>query len=591
MNRNEVELKYKWDLESIYPTDEDWEKDFATTKSELSLIENYKGKLSDKKALRECFDLSIKTERALMKLYAYAHMRSDENSANDFYSAMTDRCVQLFAQYSANGSFISPELSSQKTEYLLDLVNDEQFSDHDYVISELIRSKEHILSEKEERILALSSVPNGYFHEIFNKADNVDLPFGYVTIDGKREKLTHGKYGFYLQHRDQKVREKVFKSYYASYKKIINILATTYTGSVKADNFVAKAKGYSSARQKAMFDENVPEVVYDNLIEIVHRYQPVMHRYMALRKKMLGFKKYNMFDMFVSIADTDLSVKYEQAYEMVLKGLAPMGEEYISLLKRARDERWIDVFETDNKRSGAYSSGSFDTKPFVLLNYADTAHDVFTIAHELGHSIHSYYSRTTQPYPKANYEIFVAEVASTVNEVLLLKDLISSTTDKQFKKYLLAYYLDMFRTTVFRQAQFAEFEDLAHKMDDDGEALTVTNLSEKYYALNKQYYGDAVTHNSEIAYEWARIPHFYSAFYVYKYATGLTSAVAIAKKILTDDKYFDSYKKFLCAGSSTSPYEILKYTGVDLATKEPFEMAMKEFEDTLKQLEAMDEED
>lgn len=590
MKRNEVDKQYKWDLESIYETDEKWEQDFAFVKGEIAKIEKFKGKLSDKKALKECLVFADFLYLSLSRLYAYAHMRRDEDTANNFYSAMTDRCEQLWSICGHASAFMSSEITAQDEDYLISCINDEEFSDYDYMLNDYLRKKKYILSENEEKILALASVPMGAFMDIFNKADNVDLPFSVINVRGEEVKLSHGKYSVYLQDRDQKVRETAFKGYYEGYKKILNILTSTYAGSVKKDNFVAKARGYEDCLQMAMFNENVPKAVYENLIESVHEFLPDVHRYMALRKKFLGYEKYNMYDMFVSVADADLSVDYDQAFEMVKEGLKPLGEEYGALLQSAKDERWIDVFETDNKRCGAYSSGTYGTKPFVLLNYSKTAHDVFTIAHELGHSIHSYYSRKSQPFAKSHYEIFVAEVASTVNEVLLLKDMIKKATDKQFKKYLLAYYLDMFRTTVFRQTMFAEFEKEAHDMEARGEALTTSALSDMYYALNKKYYGPSVEHNEEIAFEWARIPHFYDAFYVYKYATGLTSAVSIARNILANEEYFNSYKKFLCAGSSASPYEILTWTGVDLASKKPFEDAMKEFRDTLAQLEAIDEE-
>ena len=590
MKRNEVETKYKWDLESIYATDEKWEQDFAKASALVGNIEAYKGKLSDKAELLKCLKCIDETEMVLYKLFNYAHMRKDENTANDFYGAMTDRCFQLFSTFGAKCAFVEPELSALSDEFLSSLVSDADFSDYDYKISEIIRGKKYILSEKEERILALSSIPMGAFEDIFAKADNVDIPLGYITVDGKREKLTHGKYAYYLDHPDQKVRKKAFDAYYLAYKKILNILGATYAGSVKSDNFIAKVRGFDNSMQMAMYNENVPAIVYENLLKSINKALPTLHRYMALRKKLLNLKTMNMYDMFVSFVETDIKVDYDTAFEMVKEGLAPLGEDYVALLQKSKDERWIDVFETENKRSGAYSSGCYGTKPFVLLNYSYTAHDVFTIAHELGHSIHSYYSRERQPFAKSRYEIFVAEVASTVNEVLLLKHLINNTQDKQFKKYLLAYYLNMFRTTVFRQTMFAEFEYLAHEKDANGEALTPAMLSDEYYKLNKKYYGEAVNHNEQIAFEWARIPHFYSAFYVYKYATGLTSAVAIARNVLQNPAYVEKYKKFLSSGSSASPYDILCLAGVDLATSEPFEEAMKEFEDTLKQLEELNEE-
>ena len=414
------------------------------------------------------------------------------------------------------------------------------------------------------------------------------MQLGSVKVDGKKVKLTHGTYAQLLQSPDQNVRKAAFTTYYKGYENLLNTLTAVYAGSVKSDVFSATARGYKSCLEAAMFNENVPECVYTNLIESVDENCKYVHDYVAYRKTALGVERLNMYDMYVPIVEgADMSLPFEEAFDLVKKGLSVMGDEYAGLLQKAHDERWMDVYETENKRSGAYSWGSYSTKPFVLLNYSATIHDIFTIAHELGHSMHSYYSNHTQPYSKAGYAIFVAEVASTVNEVLLLKYLLSTTTDKKMKKYLLSYYLDMFRTTLFRQTMFAEFEKISHDMEQKGKPLTPKSLSDAYMKLNKKYYGPAVTHNKQIATEWARIPHFYNAFYVYKYATGITSAVNIANSILKDNSFVAQYKKFLSAGGSDSPYEILKIAGVDLATRAPFDFAMNEFKDTLEQLKAL----
>ncbi|MBE5732215.1 MAG: oligoendopeptidase F [Clostridiales bacterium] len=587
MKRSEVATKYKWDLESIYKTDEDWEKDFADIKSRMGELSAFEGKLNDIDTVRRFFVLSDDIDCKLSRLYAYAHMRKDENSALAKYVGMTDRAMQVYSAFSAESSFASPELISKSEEFLQELASHPSLVDYDYSIKELIRKKKHVLSDKEEKLMSMASVPLGGFKDIFGMADNVDLPLGTISVDGKKVQLTHGKYSQCLQHKDQSVRGKAFKTYYNSYEKLLNIICSTYAGSVKKDNFYARARGYNNCLEMKMYNENVPTAVYDNLLACVNKNLPILHKYVALRKKVLGLDTLNMYDMYVSVASADISVEFEEAFEIVKNGLAPLGKEYSELLQTAKDERWMDVYETENKRSGAYSSGSYGTKPFVLLNYSKTTHDVFTIAHELGHSIHSYYSEKNQPYPKSSYEIFVAEVASTVNEVLLLKHLISKAEDKELKKFLLSYYLDMFRTTLFRQTMFAEFEKIAHDADDNGQALTVDYLNGEYYALNKKYYGKSVQHNKQIAFEWARIPHFYTSFYVYKYATGITSAVTIANNILKDKSYVDRYKSFLSAGSSASPYDILKITGVDLAKSEPFEVAMQEFADTLAQLEEL----
>ena len=410
-----------------------------------------------------------------------------------------------------------------------------------------------------------------------------------MIYQGKRVRLSHGLYSVIMSGSDREARAKAFKKYYSAYEKIINTLATTYYGNVKKDIFYKNVRGYESCLQAAIFEEDVSRDVYDNLVSAVDTYAPVMHRYMEVRKKTLGLDEMHMYDIYPSLVeDAELRLSYEEAFELVLKGLAPLGEEYISLLKKGRDEHWIDVSETEGKRSGAYSIGVYGCHPYVLLNYQPTTHDVFTIAHEMGHALHSYFSNSRQPYAKSDYTLFVAEVASTVNEVLLLKYLLKTTEDKALKKYLLNYFMDMIRTTLFRQTQFAEFEEKAHEMAEAGEPLNKDNLSALYDGLNKKYYGDAVTYDKEIATEWARIPHFYRAFYVYKYATGITAAICIANKILSEGApAIEKYFSFLSGGCSTDPVSLLKGAGADLTKEETFLAAMKEFEDALNAFEAM----
>lgn len=585
MKRSEVEKKYLWALEDIYENDDLWEKDYKELKKETDFPSAYAGKLSDRKKLLELLKKSDAYEIKLEKLYSYAKMRLDQNSADDHYSALTDRGEALFVKYSAACSYVNPELCSLDEEYIESLISDPNFADYDYMLRGVLRKKKHTLGEKEERLLSMARAPLSQFHTAFGKIDNVDVQTGAIKVDGKKVKLTHGTYAQMLQNPDQSVRRAAFNTYYKGYEKMLSTITAVYSGSVKSDVFSATARGYKNCLEAAMFNENVPECVYTNLIDSVEANCKYVHEYVEYRKKALGVEKLNMYDMYVPVVKgVDMSLGFEEAFDLVKKGLSVLGNEYAGLLDRAKSERWMDVYETENKRSGAYSWGSYSTKPYVLLNYSATIHDVFTIAHELGHSMHSYYSNHTQPYGKSGYAIFVAEVASTVNEVLLLKYLLKTTTDKDMRKYLLTYYLDMFRTTLFRQTMFAEFEKISHDMEQQGKPLTPKSLSDVYLKLNKKYYGPAVVHNKPISYEWARIPHFYTVFYVYKYATGITSAVNIANSILSDGANVERYKKFLSAGGSDSPYEILKIAGVDLATKQPFENAMKEFKDTLDML-------
>ncbi len=591
MKREDVLEQYKWKLEDIFPSNEAWEDAFASFSEKSKSLLDYKGTLGDKAKLKQCLDFSDELDILLEKLYSYAHMRRDENGAIDCYQALCDRIDEASVNYSALCSFISPELCAQSDEYLKSLIEDKDFSDYDYAIEGLLRKKKFVLPASEERILALSKSMSGSFEDIFGKLDYVDLPLPELEIEGKKEKLTQGKYSYYLQNPSVEVRKTVFDGLYETYKKLINTITAIYAGSVKSDNFYAKVRGYESALKKALYEDNIPFGVYDNLISAVSSNLKAVHDYVKLRKNALG-GEIHMYDMYVPLTENATKdYDFEQGFSLVLDGLAPLGEEYISLLKKAKAQRWLDVYETENKRTGAYSWGVFGVHPMVLLNHTGTTHDVFTIAHELGHSLHSHYSSSAQPHAKAHYSIFVAEVASTVNEVLLLKHLIEKATDDSEKKYLLSYYLDTFRTTLFRQTMFAEFEKISHDLADEGAPLTPASLSEKYYELNKKYYGESVIHDDYIRYEWARIPHFYNSFYVYKYATGLTAAVNIAGAILREGQpAVERYKKFLQSGSTASPYELLKITGVDLMKKEPFEYAMAEFREILRALEKMTEE-
>ena len=442
-----------------------------------------------------------------------------------------------------------------------------------------------MLSEKEERLLALSSETLSSFRDIFTKIDNADLPLGKIKHGGKTYELSHGLYGVIMHDKDRVLRKKCFKAYYKAYGSLLNTISATYAASVKKDVFTARARNYPSALVKALDGEDVSPVVYENLISTVNSALPLMHRYMSVKKKELKLDNMYMYDVYVpTTEDAEIKLDYDKAYDLVIKALSCLGEEYTGLLKKAHDERWLSVKETKNKRSGAYSVAVYDTHPFVLLNYQETTHDVFTIAHEMGHSIHSYFSNKTQPYSKADYKIFVAEVASTVNEVLLLRYLLKNAEDDKLKKYLLSYLLEMIRTTLFRQTQFAEFEEVVHAAAEKGIPLTKDFMCEEYLKLNKKYYGKAVVSEGEIKTEWARIPHFYRAFYVYKYATGIISALAISDRILKEGKpAVEDYFKFLSMGGSNSPVEILKTAGVDLTKKDAFFAAMGVFENAIEE--------
>lgn len=588
--RSEVEKKYQWNLADIFETTEKFNDEFEYLQKNINTLEKYKGKLGDSKVLLEAFNLESELSERLERVYVYAHLMRDQDTTDSVNNARATKTDILLTKFSTITSYILPELTSESDEYLEGLTSDENFAKYKVTLKEILRTKKHILSEKEERILSKAGAFTGDFEETFIMFDNADIKFkSYLDQDKNRVKLSHGLYSLALQSSSQNDRKKAFNSMFNAYKDMINTIATNYAGNVKKDWFYADVRGFKSSMEKATFYENVSPKVYKALVKNVSDNFDVMHGYVAYRKKALGLDVLNMYDMYVPIVEgADIKLTYEESVSLVKEALKPLGKEYADILNTAFSSGWIDVVENKGKKSGAYSWGAYGVHPYVLLNYQQTTHDVFTIAHELGHAIHSYYSSSNQPYEDAGYVIFVAEIASTVNEVLLIKHLLNTTTDKKIRKYLLSYYMDMFRTTVFRQTMFAEFELKAHEMVEKDIPLNAENLSKEYYKLNKRYYGKAVKHNSLIKYEWARIPHFYTAFYVYKYATGLISAVNIASRILEDEKNVEGYKNFLKAGCSMPPLDILKLAGVDLETSEPYEVAFKEFRDTLKELKEID---
>lgn len=591
MERKDVETKYTWDLTSVFSSDEAWEEEFRSVEKRVAEtdLSVYQGRLCDKAKLAEFFAFRDGVSRRIEKLYVYASMKHDEDLRVSKYTSYTAMMSSLVSKLMAATAFVEPELTALPDETLKAYIADPDFADYDYALKKIADSKAHVLSAGEEKLLALASDVTEGFHTVFAMLDNADLRLPKAKFNGEEVQMSHGTYGLVLHSGKREERENWFKTYYKAYIDLVNTLTQTYYGNVKKDIFYKTARKYGSCLEMAMDGEDVSPVVYDNLVESVHGALPAMHEYISLRKKILGLDEQHMYDIYVPlVADAEIRLPFEEAYDLVVKGLAPLGEDYQNLLRRGKEERWIDVYETDGKRSGAYSTGVYDTHPFVLLNYQQTTNEIFTIAHEMGHSIHTYKSTAGQPYPKSEYTIFLAEIASTVNEVLLLKYLYRTTDDKQLKKYLLNYYIDMIRTTLFRQTQFAEFEQIAHAKAESGEPLTKENLCETYYKLNQDYYGEGIVHDEEIAYEWARIPHFYRSFYVYKYATGIISAISIVKRILTEgESAVKDYFGFLSGGNSTDPVSILKRAGVDLTTKEPFETAMKEFGETLAEFEKL----
>ncbi len=587
--RSEVKENVKWKLTDIFESDEEFEGLLKEVEKEIDFKE-FEGKLGDEETLLKCFRKTDEIETKLEKLDVYAFLKKDlDTRSSDAVSALS-RAEAVFVKYSAATSFIVPEITALDEDALKKIIADERFKDYDYALSRILAGKAHTLSKESENVLALGGQVFGGVNDIFSVIDNADLPFPKIEVDGEEVTVSHGMYGVLLQNEDRAVREKAFKEYYKAYISLINTIAATYTGSVNTDVYFSRARKYSSCLDMALSGEDVDKSVYENLLKSVHEALPVMHRYISCRKKALGLSEMHMWDIYVPLVENaDIKLDYEDAFKLVKEGLKPLGEEYGKLLQTAHDEGWIDVEETEGKRSGAYSACVYALPhPYVLLNYQKTTHEVFTIAHELGHSMHSYKSNAAQPKSKADYKIFVAEVASTVNEVLLLKYLMKNTEDKKLKKYLCSYYLDMIRTTLFRQTMFAEFEYKAHGAAERGEALTKESLCKEYKRLNEEYYGKDIVSDEEISYEWARIPHFYTAFYVYKYATGIISAISIAERIYAEgEKAVEDYFKFLSSGGSASPVELLKLAGVDLTKKDAFSQAMKSFENALEEFEKL----
>lgn len=584
--RSEVSPERKWNLQRIIPDKETFENIYNKCLELIEEVKKYKGGLNADNAI-DCLRTEEELSRNVEKLYVYSHMKSDENTADNTYIELSEKCRMLAVNASSASSFINPELAKFPVSVLRKMQSDKRYSDYDIYLNDIIRNKKHLLSVKEESLLSnIPSFSSGY-KTVFQLFNNADIKFDKVIADGEEINLTHGTYSLLLQNRNQEVRKQAFENMYKPYKAFTNTLAANYGGCVSKNVFFSRARKFPSCLKQALFSENIKPKVYDNLINCVTEYTPVLHEYVKFRKKALKLEENHMYDMYVPIVgEIDEKYDYDKAYDIVVQALYPLGEGYVGILKKAKTENWIDVEETQNKRSGAYSWGVYGVHPYVLLNHNGTLSDVFTIAHEMGHAVHSYYSNTSQPYSKAGYEIFVAEIASTVNEVLLIKHLLKTARGNK-RKYLLSYYLDMFRTTLFRQTMFAEFEKFAHDAVENGQPLSSTRLSDYYYELNKKYYGDGVIHDDYIRYEWSRIPHFYNSFYVYKYATGLTCAVNIARKILKKNDYYKTYIEFLKSGGSDYPLNLLKKAGVDLTGKKAYDIAMKEFSRTLEALKRM----
>ena len=587
-NRNEADVRFTWDFSDIFASDEAWETAYAEADKAIDAVPALQGTLgASAQSMKAGLDLLFGVEQKVELVYVYSMLRLNVDNGDPKYQAMNGRAMNLFVKLSTLSAFITPEILSIEKETLDAIIADPALKPYRHMLCDVERRRAHTLDEKTERMLAMLSDAAGTAHNCFTALESVDMTFPTITDEkGETVTLTHGNFGVYRESNDQRVRKDSFEQYFGEFKKYINTFAAMYAGNVKKNNFYTRVRGYNSTCESGLYSDNVPVEVYDKLIEAVHGGLPTMRRYLELRRRVLGLDELNMYDLYCPmVASVDMSVPYENAQELVRKATLPLGEEYQKLLDRAFSERWIDVYENKGKTTGAYSCGVFGVHPYVLLNYTNTLDDAYTLAHELGHAMHSYFSDNTQDYPNHDYRILVAEVASTVNEVLLTRYLLSVETDPAKRAYILNHFLEGFRTTVFRQTLFAEFERQAHDLDMNGTPLTAEVLNGIYRKLNELYYNGAVVNELQDI-EWARIPHFYNAFYVYKYATGFCSAVSIAKNILENNGAKD-YLRFLSTGGSDYPLEELKIAGVDLTKPDTVAAAMQEFDSALTELEKL----
>lgn len=591
-DRKDIDVKDTWNLESIYANNELWEEDYAALEKDAAEFAKLKGAIeADVSKIPAVLDAYYGLHRRLSKLSVYARMRFDQDTTDSTYQTMSAKIGSLGVKIGAASAFVEPEILSYSKEQLEAAEKEnERTAYYGRKIEEMLRGQEHTLDAEKEELLAAAGDMAEAPDDIFSVLMNADMKYPDIVLeDGTHLPLTNSTYISYMESPDRAVREGAFKTLYGQIASLKNTFAAIYRGNLKQAKFYAQSRKYSSARAMYLADSNVPESVYDNLLSAVHEALPMMYRYVAVRKKVLGVDKLHMYDVYTPIvAAQNQTYEFEQAKQMVLEALKPMGEDYLSHVREGLENRWIDIYPNKGKKGGAYSWGCYDSQPFILLNYTKNLDSVFTLIHEMGHSIHSYYSRTAQDYAYSDYKIFVAEVASTCNECLLMHDLLEKTTDKEQRKYLLNHYLDSFKGTLFRQTMFAEFEKNAHEYCAQGKPLTAEALSQMYLELNQKYFGPDMEKDEEIAYEWMRIPHFYTPFYVYQYATGYSAAVALSAKILKEGKpAVDAYMSFLKGGESKDPIDLLKMAGVDMTTEKPVADALALFGELVTELETL----
>lgn len=587
--RNQVKEEDTWKLEDIFATDALFETHFKEAESLLPSFAAYNGKLTTSSQLLLRF-LTAQDElvEKISKLYVYSHMRLHQDGNNAFYQDLSSRAETLSIKLSEVLSFANPELSTL-TEGQIQSFFEEvpELKHYERYLNEILRQKAHILDSQTESLLARFSEVGGAPSRTFAMLNNVDIKFPIIqNEEGQDVQITHGSYISFLESKDRKVREAAFTGLYTTYEGYKNTIATLFSAHIKQYGLLSSVRHFESPLHLALSENNIPVTVYNNLIETVNNNLDILHDYVALRRDTLKLDALHMYDLFVPmVKELDKPITFEEATDTILKALAPLGEDYVALIKEAFESRWIDKYENEGKRSGAYSWGTHGIPhPYVLMNYTNNINNMFTLAHEMGHALHSYFSHRAQSHVYADYCIFVAEVASTVNEALLMQYLLQTTTDATYRKYLINYFMEQFRSTLYRQTMFAEFEKEMHLLNQQGITLTSEFISNKYYDLVKKYHGEAITVDPLIANEWARIPHFYTSFYVYQYATGYSAAITLSQRILTEGApAVKDYMQFLSGGSSKDPIDLLKIAGVDMSTPEPIEVALKQFRSLIDQ--------
>ncbi len=590
--RSEVKEEYTWDLSAMFASKEAWEEQLSACRTLTGELEAFEGKVTaSAENLLAVLEKSADAEQKLELAFSYAERLFDQDQKNTAHQAMSQRMYTLYTDYSSRTAFIVPEILAADTDLLEQYIKEKPaLALYRGQIQEIQRRKAHSLSSEMEKLVAMTGEMAQVPDQVFSIISNADMVYPQITDEnGETVRLSHGNFVPLEESADRRVRKDAFENFYSVYKQFANTLAGLYNGQVKQQIFYAKARNYPSTLEAAVDANNVPSKVYYNLVETVNKNMDKMHRYVRLRKKCLGVDELHMYDIYTPmIADVAKKITFEEAKETVLKALAPLGEDYVAKVKEGFESRWLDVYENEGKRSGAYSAGAYGAHPFVLLNHNDTLDNMFTLAHEMGHAMHSYYSNENQPYIYAGYKIFVAEVASTCNEILLMEYLLANTEDQKERAYLLNHYLDSFKGTVYRQTMFAEYEMRSNAMVENGENLTADNLCALYLELNKKYYGPDMVSDEEISYEWARIPHFYYNFYVYQYATSFSAAVAIAHEILEKGApAVERYKEFLSGGCSKSPVELLKMVGINMEEATPIQNALDVFGEVLDEIETL----